>query len=268
MFKKMLSVACLLSLCVLGGCGEDSSDNGGVNGGGNGDGAGNGNQGCQCENSNCMNCATEVSSCEDDTHIKIVTKIDGYDGGRHVVRNESNTKPCTTGLCTADNTSGAHCGDSDSSGNCFCEDEVCNNCSKVIKTECVNGLGIGRLDVTVVIDGYTDLGKHITNTSLIGTDCKKQCVQDTETTAHCIEDEASGDSGSTCQCDDFECLNCAEVTRTACQMDPNDGQIKLAKYVTIHGFYGMINLTKNTIILEECELGTTCQTKSEEAVCE
>ena len=190
MLKKIVWLACFVSFCAFCGCGDDKKDSGDKQGSNTGAGTGTNTKKCQCEDSDCDNCATIVASCKDETHITIENKIDGYDGNTHVVRNNSNTKQCTTGPCEPDNENGAHC--VDNSGNngdkCICENVECMNCA-VIKTICVNGMSMGRLDVYTDIDGYMASGGHITNSNLVGTDCKKKCVQDTETTAHCLEDD-------------------------------------------------------------------------------
>ena len=272
MFKfKRIYATCLLSLCAFGGCSDDGFDSRYYDGYPYEVDA----QSCECETPECENCAVETASCEDNMTIKFTSKISGYYHGEYILRYNSRGETCTSGQCVPDELTGAHCGaessntSSNALANCMCEDNICNNCADVIKTICVNGLSMGKLESTILVDGVTPSGTHITNTSLVGTDCKKNCVQDTETTAHCLEDEESGDSVvSVCQCEDLQCWNCAEVTSTSCMKDPEDSQLKLAKYVTIRGFYGMVDLTKNTVVLEECELGTTCNAKSiNEAIC-
>ena len=107
MLRKWLCFSCLLSVSLLSACGEDNEDQGLP--------SGNNANKCQCQNSSCENCSTVVASCEDDTHIKIITKIDGYDGSKHIINTTDNTKQCLTGPCEQDNDTGAHC--SNSSGN-------------------------------------------------------------------------------------------------------------------------------------------------------
>ena len=189
MLKKVLWALCIMSLCAFCGCGDDNNNTEKQNDSSSGNNNTNSGK-CLCEDSACANCTKTISSCVDETHITIETKIDGYDGNNHIVKNDSNSKQCIGGTCKPDDETGAHCeNNSNEDGDkCICEDMDCKNCA-VVKTVCVNGMSIGRLDVYTEIDGYMPSGGHITDSNMVGTDCKKKCVQDTETTAHCIEDE-------------------------------------------------------------------------------
>ena len=190
MFKKILCGVCFLGLCALAGCDESGGNTQEPGGNGNTENTGNDNDKCQCADSSCENCMKETAVCVDDSKIKITSKIDGYDGSMHVTSSSTSEQSCPVS-CVEDNEKGAHCSDGSGQGNntdkCMCNsEEDCDNCSTVIKTTCVNGMSIGRLDAVTVTNGYTPSGTQINLTQTVGTDCPAKCVQDSETEAHCL----------------------------------------------------------------------------------